>query len=113
MTQVGQVRRQRRRVHRHQGIDLSPGVIDVVAGEVDLKTADAGQRAARARISAGKSGNVAMSLPTRADVLVNCVPANCMPSPESPQKRTVASSSSIRGLAECAAGVASVVVLMV
>ena len=34
-----------------------------------------------------------MSLPTRADVLVNCVPASCMPSPESPQNRTVASSS--------------------
>src|SRR5687767_13776934 len=33
-----------------------------------------------------------MSFPTSADVLVNCEPANCMPSPESPQKRTVASS---------------------
>ena len=27
-----------------------------------------------------------MSFPTNADVLVNCMPANCMPSPESPQK---------------------------
>src|SRR5690606_9676724 len=44
------------------------------------------------RISAGKSGNVATSLPARADVLVSCVPANCMPSPESPANRTVASS---------------------
>ena len=34
-----------------------------------------------------------MSFPIRAEVLVNCVPANCMPSPESPQNRTVASSS--------------------
>src|SRR5262245_42548644 len=34
-----------------------------------------------------------MSLPIRADVLVNCVPASCIPSPESPQNRTVASSS--------------------
>ncbi len=51
-----------------------------------------------ARISAGKSGNVATSLPARAEVLVNCVPANCMPSPESPQKRTVADSTSRSGL---------------
>src|SRR5258708_2029410 len=47
-----------------------------------------------ARISAGKSGNVAMSLPRMADVLVNCVPASCMPSPESPARRMVAETSS-------------------
>ena len=35
-----------------------------------------------------------MSLPTRADVLVNCVPASCMPSPESPANRIVTRSSS-------------------
>src|SRR5687767_15508638 len=44
---------------------------------------------AGARISAGKSGNVLMSLPTRAEVSVNCVPASCIPSPESPAKRIV------------------------
>src|SRR4051812_27068698 len=48
---------------------------------------------AGARISAGKSGNVLMSFPTRALVSVNWVPANCMPSPESPAKRTVTFSS--------------------
>jgi len=58
---------------------------------VDLKTADAGFRAA------GRADLVATSLPTRADVLVNCVPANCIPSPESPQKRTVASSIGMLG----------------
>ncbi len=47
---------------------------------------------------AGKSGNVATSLPASADVFVSCVPANCMPSPESPQKRTVAASTSTSGL---------------
>ncbi len=39
-----------------------------------------------------------MSLPARADVFVNCVPANCMPSPESPQNRTVADTKSTTGL---------------
>jgi protocatechuate 3,4-dioxygenase beta subunit len=46
------------------------------------------ERAGGARISAGKSGSVAMSLPNRRGlVLVNCVPVSCMPSPESPAKR--------------------------
>src|SRR5580704_10753350 len=48
---------------------------------------------AGARISAGKSGSVLTSLPNTADALVNCVPASCMPSPESPQKRTTTVSS--------------------
>jgi hypothetical protein len=42
---------------------------------------------AGARISAGKSGKVARSLPSTAAVLVNCEPVICMPSPESPEKR--------------------------
>jgi len=42
-----------------------------------------------ARISAGKSGKVATSLPESADVLVSWVPSNCIPSPESPHNRTV------------------------
>jgi len=51
---------------------------------------------AGARISAGKSGSVARSLPASADSVVNCVPVTCMPSPESPAKRmTIASRSSI------------------
>ena len=53
---------------------------------------------AGARISAGKSGSVLMSLPTRADVSVNCVPASCMPSPESPAKRIVTDGSVCTGL---------------
>src|SRR5687768_2375074 len=52
---------------------------------------------AGARISAGKSGNVARSLPTIADVLVNCDPVNCMPSPESPVQRMTAESRSTAG----------------
>src|SRR5436190_23070180 len=55
---------------------------------------------AGARISAGKSGKVLMSLPSSALVSVNCVPANCMPSPESPAKRTVTSVNVVTGLAE-------------
>src|SRR5688500_19567543 len=34
-----------------------------------------------------------MSLPTSADVSVNCVPASCIPSPLSPQKRIVTDGS--------------------
>src|SRR5436305_10802147 len=54
---------------------------------------------AGARISAGKSGKVAMSLPARAEVLVNWVPASCIPSPESPANRMVidSTSSTLRG----------------
>ena len=57
-----------------------------------------GKEPAGARISAGKSGNVLMSLPRMADVLVNCVPVNCMPSPESPAKRIVTFSISTKSL---------------
>ena len=42
---------------------------------------------AGARISAGKSGRVARSLPTMAEVAVNWEPVSCIPSPESPAKR--------------------------
>ena len=54
-----------------------------------------------ARISAGKSGNVAKSLPANAVERVNCPPVSCMPSPESPAKRTTTPSgeSASRGVA--------------
>ena len=60
-----------------------------------------GKLPAGARISAGKSGSVEMSLPTTAEVLVNCVPVNCIPSPESPAKRMVTVSSSSRFFSGC------------
>src|SRR5579884_1988344 len=44
---------------------------------------------AGARISAGKFGSVARSFPSTAVASVNRVPASCMPSPESPAKRTM------------------------
>ncbi len=51
-----------------------------------------------ARISAGNSGSVARSLPNRALALVNRSPVSCMPSPESPAKRTtMRSSGSVTG----------------
>ena len=49
---------------------------------------------AGARISAGKSGKVARSFPSRADMVVNRSPASCMPSPESPANRITTRSSS-------------------
>jgi hypothetical protein len=39
-----------------------------------------------------------------ADVLVNCVPVSCMPSPESPAKRMVTVSTSSRFLSGAAGG---------
>ena len=44
---------------------------------------------AGARISAGKSGSVARSLPKTAVASVKREPTSCMPSPESPAKRTI------------------------
>src|SRR3954452_11480382 len=49
---------------------------------------------AGARISAGKSGSVARSLPNTAVASVNRLPASCMPSPESPANRTMTRSRS-------------------
>ena len=53
-----------------------------------------GSEPAGARISAGKSGRVLMSLPKTAAVRVNWVPVSCIPSPESPANRMVTRSSS-------------------
>ena len=66
-----------------------------------------------ARISAGKSGSVLMSLPKMADVFVICVPASCIPSPESPQKRTVMSSRSMTRLDPSAASLGWVATTMI
>ena len=52
-----------------------------------------------ARILARKAANLLTSLPKNAEVLLICVPASCIPSPESPQKRTTTFSSSV---ARCA-----------
>src|SRR5580692_9936254 len=48
---------------------------------------------AGARISAGKSGKVDMSLPSNALDVVKRSPVSCMPSPESPANRTMTWSS--------------------
>ena len=48
---------------------------------------------AGARISAGYSGSVDRSLPNEALTDVNRSPVSCMPSPESPAKRTTTRSS--------------------
>ena len=48
---------------------------------------------AGARISAGKSGSVARSLPTTAVASVKRLPVSCIPSPESPANRTTTRSS--------------------
>ena len=58
----------------------------------------AGAPLSGARISAGKSGSVEMSLPRSAVSDVNCEPVSCMPSPESPAKRTITWESCSTGL---------------
>jgi len=69
---------------------------------------------AGARISAGKSGKVAKSLPWIAVAKVNWLPVSCMPSPESPAKRMTTDSkvSSIlgSGVSACARLTAMVLV---
>ena len=101
-------------VHGDQRVHIVARREDIRAGKMDLKSADAGQRPGGARISAGKSGSVLISLPIRAEVSVNCVPANCMPSPLSPQNRTVTEGREISGLRwpATATAVSSVVKLM-
>ena len=65
----------------------SPGV-EMSWSEMWTWKADTPARVpAGARISAGKSGKVARSFPSRAEVVVKRSPASCMPSPESPAKR--------------------------
>ena len=54
-----------------------------------------------ARISAGKSGSVARSLPRTAVALVKRSPVTCIPSPESPAKRTTTRSRSSTVFANC------------
>src|SRR6187549_1700122 len=59
-----------------------------------------------ARISAGKSGKVAKSLPASAVDSVNCPPVSCMPSPLSPAKRTTTASGACVSAGRSAARVA-------
>ena len=71
---------------------MSPGVKTSRDEKLTWNPLTPGSVPAGARISAGKSGKVARSLPNRAAVLVNWLPVICMPSPESPQKRMTACS---------------------
>ena len=54
-----QVHLERRRVHRHQDVELVAGRVDALAAELELEARDAEERAGGARISAGKFGSVA------------------------------------------------------
>ena len=72
----------------------SPGVWMSLDEKLIWKPDTPGSEPAGARISAGKSGSVLMSLPKTAAVRVNWVPVSCIPSPESPANRMVTRSSS-------------------
>src|SRR6476659_3238618 len=71
------------------------------------QTATPGSEPAGARISAGKSGSVARSLPISAVSLVNRSPVSCIPSPESPANRMITRSSCSTGLELTGLGYAS------
>src|SRR5690349_3155783 len=75
----------------------SPGVRMSWSAKWSWKPETPGSEPAGARISAGKSGSVEMSLPRIAASDVNCDPVSCMPSPESPQKRTMTCESCSTG----------------
>src|ERR1043166_2679521 len=65
----------------------SPGVWMSLDENWIWKPETPGSDPAGARISAGKSGNVARSFPRTAVVLVKWPPISCIPSPESPANR--------------------------
>src|SRR3954471_8245949 len=71
----------------------SPGVRMSWSAKWSWKPETPGSEPAGARISAGKSGSVERSLPTRAVSLVNCPPVGCRPAPDSPGNRIVTCSS--------------------
>ena len=67
----------------------SPGVRMSWSAKWSWKPETPGSEPAGARISAGKSGNVARSFPMIAVSLVKRSPVSCIPSPESPAKRMI------------------------
>jgi hypothetical protein len=69
----------------------SPGVRMSWSEKWIWKPDTPGSEPAGARISAGKSGNVARSLPSEAVSLVKRPPVSCIPSPESPANRMTTS----------------------
>ena len=73
---------------------LSPGVVISWSEIWTWKALTPARVPAGARISAGKSGSVARSLPNTALASVKRSPVSCMPSPESPATRMMTRSSS-------------------
>ena len=75
----------------------SPGVRMSWSAKWSWKPETPGSEPAGARISAGKSGKVARSLPSIAVSEVNRPPVSCIPSPESPANRITTDSSCSTG----------------
>ena len=75
-------------------VGWSPGVRMSRAAKWIWKAETPASVPAGARISAGKFGRVARSFPRAAVASVKRPPASCMPSPESPAKRTITLSRS-------------------
>ncbi len=75
-------------------LGVSPGVTMSRAAKWIWKLETPASVPAGARISAGKFGSVARSLPSVAVASVKRPPTSCMPSPESPANRTMTRSRS-------------------
>src|SRR5918996_1091867 len=75
-------------------LGASPGVTMSLLAKWIWKAETPAKVPAGARISAGKSGRVARSLPRMAVALVKRSPVSCIPSPESPANRTTTRSFS-------------------
>ena len=100
LRQVGQVRLQRRRVHRDEHVRAVARRQDVVVGEVELEARDARQRAGGRADLGGEVGEASRGrCPESAVSEVKRPPVSCMPSPESPAKRMTTDSSCSTGLA--------------
>src|SRR5436305_2966110 len=78
-------------------LGASPGVKMSWSAKWSWKPETPGSDPAGARISAGKSGKVARSLPITAVSDVNLPPVRCIPSPESPADRITTDSSCSTG----------------
>ena len=76
----------------------SPGVRMSWSAKCTWKPDTPGSEPAGARISAGKSGSVARSLPKTAVSVVKRSPVSCIPSPESPANRITTRSRCSTGL---------------
>ena len=92
---IAQLRLQRGGVHGYEDIAEITRRVYLAGTDVYLETADTCERPLRGADVGGIVGNVEIPLPTVALTVEKMFPASCIPSPESPEKRTTTWSSSL------------------